>query len=198
MDKLMTVPTAGGRSGRRETSKRSERHRPPVSNSALLTVTSPVNVSHSKIFTRIANSMPSRWLGPRGFGGAVVADEDELAGEVDHPVGQRQLGSRYRLGLHTELVTARGRQGGQVGIGDDRPRVVAVVAGAEIREELGLVPWAEDEVRLDVGARLRDACRSDRPRRVDPRVHVVGEDVAPRARDEAQPRQRHDVELDER
>ena len=37
----------------------------PVSNSARLADTSPENVSQSRIFTRVANSSPSRWLGPR-------------------------------------------------------------------------------------------------------------------------------------
>src|SRR4030095_16906824 len=133
--------------------------------------------------------------GPARLGGALVAAEHQLARQVEPPAGGRRLPPGKDLRAHAELPAGGLGQGGEGVVLHDCARVVAVEAGAEVAEELGLPPRAEDRVGL--GAR-------GGPGRAAVRLvghagqvvaHVEVEDVTAGAGDDPEPRQRHRVDL---
>ena len=99
---------------------------------------------------------------------------------------------------HPELVARRGRQRVQVGVRDHRAGVVAVEAGAEVAEELGLGPRAQDQVGLHVRTGLDLVAVEVAAGGVDVLLDVEAEDVAPGAGDQADLVERGEVELHER
>src|SRR5262249_42725523 len=137
-----------------------------------------------------------RWTA--GLGGAVVADEHELAAQVEEPVGREEFRPRQRARSEAELIPGRGRQRLQLRIGEDGARVVAVKAGAEVAEELGGEPRAEDEVRLDVRSGFGHVARLEWRGRVHGLVALEEKDIAASAGDEADLLDGLEVELHER
>ena len=132
------------------------------------------------------------------LGRPVVADEDQLAAQVEEPVGGEELHARQRTAPDSELV-ARGRgQRLQFRVREHGAGVVAMKAGPEVGEEFGVEPGSENQVGLDVWTRLRDLARLERLAGVDVLGAVKEKNVAARAGDQAHLVQRHELELHER
>ena len=100
--------------------------KPVSTNSAFAVyVKSPVNVSQSRSRIRGPDLEPLAVAATARFRRAIVADEDQLAAQIQEPVSREELRPGHDPTLEPELVAGRRRQRLELRVGNDGSGVVA-------------------------------------------------------------------------